>query len=121
MNAGNVIKLNKWINQSKQRIVSENKTLAERSEEAAKALGFKVSSNSMSAVLRENGIETRRQSPTQVKIAQLEQEKELYRQWLRRCVDTVAVQDWMLEEMSKAFQNDAEMSQAIKAKKSKTK
>jgi len=117
MNAGNVIKLDRYVRDNKQRIVAENKTLAERSEEAATALGFKVSANAMSDVLKENGVATRRRSPHQVRIEQLTAERNKYREWLRKCVDTVEIRDWLLDEMAKDLAGDNEIVQAIRAKK----
>jgi len=117
MNAGNVIKLNNWVGVNKTRIVAENKTLADRAAEAAAVLGFKVSSNAMADILKANDIQTRKQSAMQARISQLEQERERYRQWLRRCVDTMEVQDWMLEQMAKDFASDGEMAGAIKRKR----
>ena len=117
MNAGNVIKLHIWTGTNKSRIVAENKTLAERAIEATAALGFKVSSNAMADVLKANGIQTRRQSAMQAKISQLEDDREKYRQWLRRCIDTMEVQDWMLQQMAKDFASDKEMAGAIRRKR----
>jgi hypothetical protein len=117
MNAGNVIKLHTWTGTNKSRIVAETKTLAERAIEATAALGFKVSSNAMADVLKANDIQTRRQSAMQAKISQLEDEREKYRQWLRRCIDTMEVQDWMLQQMAKDFASDTEMAGAIRRKR----
>jgi len=117
MNAGNVIKLHIWTGTNKSRIVAENKTLAERAIEATAALGFKVSSNAMADVLKANDIQTRRQSAMQAKISQLEDDREKYRQWLRRCIDTMEVQDWMLQQMAKDFASDKEMAGAIRRKR----
>lgn len=74
-----------------------------------------------SLTLADHGItkmqSSRWQSAMQAKISQLEDDREKYRQWLRRCIDTMEVQDWMLQQMAKDFASDKEMTGAIGRKR----
>jgi len=115
MKASNVIMLSRWVEANRPNIGSS--TLGQLAEKASTDLKIKVPVSALGDVLRSHGIATRRRSETAIKIEQLTEQRDNYREWLLRCIDAVAVQDWLLDEMQGKFRHDQELTAAIRNKR----
>jgi hypothetical protein len=99
MKAGNVLRLNTWVQSKRQWINLEQPSQAQMAHTATTELGFKVSVTALRDILLANGIQTKRQAKHVAEIASLKEELRRVTAILIKVVTTSTVPEWLRKEL----------------------
>lgn len=99
MKAADAIKLNQWVSDNKAKILLERLTQKDLAEQADKALGFKVSTNSLRDCLEANQIPTYRRGKVQVEMDALKADIAKLNGIIERLAKEVTVPEWLRKEL----------------------
>jgi hypothetical protein len=101
MNATQVLQLDEYVKRNKNEIRLERLSLVVRAKQAAKALGFRVSSNAIKSVLAANDIEiARKKSKATIQIETLAEENKALRGALSKIAAHTEFPDWLRDELT---------------------